>query len=350
MKVIKEKIDMTNNNRNLKKFKDSNAMLNPVFKDAVDYTVDSEENLGKMFDEKEKELDGITPESNIPNKPKKSMYTERLVLDEVFDNEEDYYDDYDDYGDYEDYDGNGGDTYEVRAYYDSSYRGLADSRTFDWISDVENFCWEMSDCFIEVKNLKTGKSVRLGECDDDEEPYIWLDPISLIESRSTLKVKKVINEERRSKLSAAYDETVWDTVNDRLFPDDKNYRSLIAQSATVSYINDKGKKITEMSYPPEWYYTNSSWGDYDIGVAIEEDSQSNIAIATAKALQLDYKVVNLKTKNGDKKVIRIIIPDDVAETSIGDHLKSVGKEPKSLKMNTNKFNQTKKSGDMEDFV
>lgn len=86
MRKISEDIEqaMKNLNKNMREptKMDKIVQIDPVYGEAVQENDESEEHVGKVFAEKGKEAEGITPETPSTGKKVKTAYTEQMKLDE----------------------------------------------------------------------------------------------------------------------------------------------------------------------------------------------------------------------------------------------------------------------------
>lgn len=105
---------------------------------------------------------------------------------------------------------------------------------------------------------------------------------------------------------------VYTLVYDRLFPGNIKYRPLLATGLRAMY-------------DEEQFYTNGL-GVTDIGVAVVDKEDADLAKSVANELKLDYELQRDRHLIGDNKFIAIIhIPEDISEMSVADYYEKIGK-------------------------
>ena len=109
-------------------------------------------------------------------------------------------------------------------------------------------------------------------------------------------------------------DNVWQLVYDRLFPGNKNFRPKIATN--INKIYDYEDSIIMNS--------GLGVGDWDIGVAVAKEEDSDLAKAVADELHLATEYRPTKMLRGRSGVIIIKIPEDIATKDASEYVTSIG--------------------------
>ena len=324
----------------------------------------AQEHAEEVFDELEKNADGITPETpddgNV--KMEKNMYTEKITLDEslfeaVDEGEEDELAKFleeniawlveEDEGcatyklndrlavcmGWQDgFDPN--DDNVVHSNSNPSYAVVAgikvytsdDMRTdYDWINYPYFANGEVVDTSVSISpNEDTRELARyfIEEFDKMSDWEIEEDGL-VIESdngEEDADVEESCNSNECKELTEKKGEieelpdNVWQLVYDRLFPGNKNFRPKIATN--INKIYDYEDSIIMNS--------GLGVGDWDIGVAVAKEEDSDLAKAVADELHLATEYRPTKMLRGRSGVIVIKIPENIATKDAAEYVTSIG--------------------------
>lgn len=191
---------------------------------------------------------------------------------------------------------------------------------------------------------------KSGDRDDDEEVIAYYafengKPRELTDSEAR-RIERQVESSFDDREDNYYDESlkeaknkveelpddVYTLVYDRLFPGNKNYRPLIATDI------DRVYDVSEFQMGD---------GDYDIGVAVKEIADAELAQKVAEFLGLPFELRSSNNLEDDYKFIAFIkIPDDIGAKSAEKYLKDHGKNIDDIRIKNP--TQRKKSKDDEE--
>lgn len=159
---------------------------------------------------------------------------------------------------------------------------------------LEEACIEVEDIKRELRKLASDRGLKYA---NDLHAYVK-------ESKLT---------EKKGEIEELPD-NVWQLVYDRLFPGNKNFRPKIATN--INKIYDYEDSIIMNS--------GLGVGDWDIGVAVAKEEDSDLAKAVADELHLATEYRPTKMLRGRSGVIVIKIPEDIATKDAAEYVTSIG--------------------------
>lgn len=350
-------------NQNMHEPEDVHTQADLVYGVAREVDTAAQEHVEDVFDELEKNAEGITPKTPDDGNVKipKNMYAEKITLDESL-----FTEDAEDSNEIAEFlkdsvewlidEQMGCSTYKLndRLGICTGWQGGFDANDDDVIHSNDEPTWAIvagikvytSDdmrtdydwisypYFANGDTVDTSVSVSpnedydklanyfIGEFDDMKDWEIEEDGL-VIESdngEEDADVEESCNSNECKELTEKKGEieelpdNVWQLVYDRLFPGNKNFRPKIATN--INKIYDYEDSIIMNS--------GLGVGDWDIGVAVAKEEDSDLAKAVADELHLATEYRPTKMLRGRSGVIVIKIPENIATKDAAEYVTSIG--------------------------
>lgn len=350
-------------NQNMHEPEDVHTQADLVYGVAREVDTAAQEHVEDVFDELEKNAEGITPKTPDDGNVKipKNMYAEKITLDESLFTED--AEDSNEIAEFlkdsvewlieeeagcstyklndrlgicigwqDGFDANDDDV--IHSNDEPTWAIVAgikvytsdDMRTdYDWISYPYFANGDTVDTSVSVspnENYDELAAYFIGEFEGMKDWEIEKDGLVIRsdDGEEDADVEESCNSNERKELTEKKGEieelpdNVWQLVYDRLFPGNKNFRPKIATN--INKIYDYEDSIIMNS--------GLGVGDWDIGVAVAKEEDSDLAKAVADELHLATEYRPTKMMRGRSGVIIIKIPEDIATKDAAEYVTSIG--------------------------